>query len=140
MRITAVRAWKPPCASPPDRGTALGPILVAIETDARFVGYGVEGGREAAVHIMGTVLRDRLLGRDIEPVEEHWQAMYRATLPFGRKGVASMALGTSAARRPGVRSRSSCAGARTGTRHPRLGPGRAAAVVQSTSWPTHTAR
>jgi hypothetical protein len=70
----------------------LGPILVAIETDARFAGYGVEGDREAAFHIMGTVLRDRLLGRDIEPVEEHCQAMYRATLPFGRKGVAIMEL------------------------------------------------
>jgi len=91
MKIKAVRACKPPCASPPDWRTALGQILVAVETDAGLVGYGVGGGGEAAVHIIGTVLRDLLLGKDVEPVEEHWQAMYRATLPFGRKGVAIMA-------------------------------------------------
>jgi L-alanine-DL-glutamate epimerase-like enolase superfamily enzyme len=37
-------------------------------------------------------LRDLLVGRDAEPVESHWQTMYDATLPFGRKGVAIMAL------------------------------------------------
>src|SRR3954452_22509540 len=92
MRIIAVRACKPPCASPPDWRTALGQILVAIETDTGLVGYGVGGGGEAAVHIIDTVLHGLLLGKEIEPVEAHWQAMYRATLPFGRKGVAIMAL------------------------------------------------
>jgi L-rhamnonate dehydratase len=92
MRITAVRACQPPCASPPDWRTALGQILVAIETDAGLIGYGVGGGGAAAIHIIGTVLRGLLLGKEIEPVEEHWQAIYRATLPFGRKGVAIMAL------------------------------------------------
>ncbi len=92
MKITAVRACQPPCASPPDWRTALGQILVAVETDAGLVGYGVGGGGAAAVHIVATVLRDLLLGQDAEPVEAHWQAMYRATLPFGRKGVAIMAL------------------------------------------------
>lgn len=92
MRITAVRACKPLCSSPPDWRTALGQILVAVETDTGLVGYGVGGGGEAALHIIGTILRDLLLGKDVEPIEEHWQAMYRATLPFGRKGVAIMAL------------------------------------------------
>jgi L-rhamnonate dehydratase len=92
MKIIAVRACKPRCASPLDWRTALGQILVAIETDTGLIGYGVGGGGEAAVHIVGTVLRDCLVGKDVEPVEEHWRAMYQATLPFGRKGVAIMAL------------------------------------------------
>ncbi len=92
MKIIAIRACKPPCPSPPGWRTALGQILVAVETDAGLVGYGVGGGGEAAVHIISTVLRELLLGKDVEPVETHWQAMYEATLPFGRKGVAIMAL------------------------------------------------
>ena len=92
MKITAVRACQPECASPPDWRTSMGQILVAIDTDAGLTGYGVAGGGLAAIHIIRAVLRDCLEGKDIEPVETHWQSMYKATLPFGRKGVAIMAL------------------------------------------------
>src|SRR3954451_120178 len=92
MKITAVRACQPRCPSPPDWRTALGQVLVAVETDTGLIAHGVGGGSAAAVNIVHTVLRELLLGKDAEPVEEHWQAMYRATLPFGRKGVAIMAL------------------------------------------------
>ncbi len=70
----------------------LGQILVAVETDAGIVGYGVGGGGLAAIHIIRTVLRDLLIGKETEPIETHWLDMYRATLPFGRKGIAIMAL------------------------------------------------
>jgi L-rhamnonate dehydratase len=70
----------------------MGQILVAVKTEAGLVGYGVGGGGAAGVHIVRTVLRDALLGKDNERVEKHWQTMYDATLPFGRKGVAIMAL------------------------------------------------
>jgi L-rhamnonate dehydratase len=92
MKITALRACHPQCDSPPDWRTALGQILVAIDTDAGLTGYGVGGGGLSAVHIIRTVLRDLLVGKNIEPIESLWQAMYHATLPFGRKGVAIMAL------------------------------------------------
>ncbi len=92
MKITAVRAGKPTCPSPPDWRTALGQILVAVETDTGLVGFGVGGGGESAVHIIQTVVREYLLGKDVEPIEEHWNALYQSTLPFGRKGVAIMAL------------------------------------------------
>ncbi len=92
MKITGVRACQPRCPSPPDWRTSLGQILVAIDTDAGLTGYGVGGGGRAAIHVVGTVLRDLLLGRSPEPVEALWQAMYAATLPFGRKGIAVMAL------------------------------------------------
>jgi L-rhamnonate dehydratase len=93
VRITDVRAVQPVSpGSPPDWRTSLGQILVAIDTDVGLTGYGVGGGGLAGVHVVRTVLRDLLLGRDAEPVEQRWQAMYDATLPFGRKGLAIMAL------------------------------------------------
>jgi L-rhamnonate dehydratase len=70
----------------------LGQILVAIEADCGITGYGVGGGGLSGVHIIRTVLRDLLIGRNTEPVEFIWDLMYEATLPFGRKGVAIMAL------------------------------------------------
>ena len=92
MVITDVRACQPKCDSPPDWRTSLGQILVAVDTDRGLTGYGVGGGGLSGIHIVRTVLRDLLLGRSPEPVEAIWDAMYQATLPFGRKGVAIMAL------------------------------------------------
>jgi L-rhamnonate dehydratase len=92
MIIADVRACQPRCDSPPDWRTSMGQILVAVKTEAGLVGYGVGGGGAAGVHIVRTVLRDALLGKDNERVERHWQTMYDATLAFGRKGVAIMAL------------------------------------------------
>jgi len=93
MKITNVRAVQPATpGSPPDWRTSLGQILVAVETDAGLTGYGVGGGGPAGIHVVQTVLRDVLLARDPEPVETLWEAMYTATLPFGQKGLAIMAL------------------------------------------------
>jgi L-rhamnonate dehydratase len=93
MKITNVRAVQPIAPeSPPDWRTTLGQILVAVDTDAGLTGYGVGGGGKAGVHVVQTVLRDCLLDRDPEPVERLWAEMYAATLPFGRKGLAIMAL------------------------------------------------
>lgn len=93
MKITDVRSIQPfSPTSPPDWRTTLGQILVAVDTDVGFTGYGVGGGGLAGVHVVRTVLRDVLLGRDPEDVEKLWQAMYDATLAFGRKGLAIMAL------------------------------------------------
>jgi L-alanine-DL-glutamate epimerase-like enolase superfamily enzyme len=93
MKITEVRAVQPLSpGSPPDWRTSLGQILVAIDSDVGLTGYGVGGGGLAGVHVVRTVLRDLLLGRDAGTVEQLWQAMYEATLPFGRKGLAVMAL------------------------------------------------
>lgn len=93
MKITDVRAIQPVAEnSPPDWRTSLGQFLVAVETDDGLIGYGVGGGGHASVHIVRTVLRDLLIGRDSEAIGELWRAMYEATLPFGRMGVAVMAL------------------------------------------------
>jgi L-rhamnonate dehydratase len=92
MKIIDLRASQPIApGSPLDWRTSMGQILVAVETDAGHTGYGVGGGGAAGIHVVHTVLRDLLVGRDTEPVEELWQQMYDATLPFGRKGLAVMA-------------------------------------------------
>ncbi len=92
MLITRIRTCQPPCESPKDWRTSLGQILVAIDTDKGLTGYGVGGGGLSAMHIVRTVLRDLLIGRDVEPIETRWREMYDATLAFGRKGVAVMAI------------------------------------------------
>jgi L-rhamnonate dehydratase len=92
MRITDVRACQPSCPSPPDWRTSLGQILVAVDTDVGLTGYGAGGGGLSAIHIIRTVLRDLLVGCDPDPIESIWREMYHLTLPFGRKGVAIMAL------------------------------------------------
>jgi len=93
MKVTNVRACQPVAEnSPADWRTSIGQILVAVDTDVGLTGYGVGGGGLAGVHVVNTVLRDLLLGQNPETVEALWEAMYAATLPFGQKGIAIMAI------------------------------------------------
>ncbi len=93
MTITDVRAIQPVApGSPPDWRTSLGQILIAIDTEDGLTGYGVGGGGLAGAHIVRTVLRDLLLGRDADEIKQLSREMHRATLPFGRMGVAIMAI------------------------------------------------
>lgn len=93
MRITDIRACQPDSPGiPRDWRESMGQILVAVDTDAGLTGYGVGGGGAAGIHVVRTVLRERLLSRDPEPVEALWDELYRATIMFGRKGLAVMAL------------------------------------------------
>jgi L-rhamnonate dehydratase len=92
MKIIDVRAVQPACPSPPDWRTSMGQILVAVDTDAGLTGHGVGGGGHAGIHVVRTALRDVLLGQDPTRIGELWDAMYDATLAFGRKGLAIMAL------------------------------------------------
>lgn len=93
MKITDVRAIQPVGEnSPADWRTSLGQILVAIDTDSGITGYGVGGGGLAGKHIVKTVLRDLLLGRNPAEISQLWDEMYQATLAFGRKGIAIMAI------------------------------------------------
>lgn len=93
MKITDVRACQPITPdSPPDWRTSLGQILIAVDTDAGITGYGVGGGGFAGIHIVRTVLRDMLLGRDPSDVESLCDMMLRQTLAYGQKGVVVMAI------------------------------------------------
>jgi L-rhamnonate dehydratase len=93
VKITGVRAVIPRGTNEPrDWRTAMAQIAVLVDTDAGLTGLGVGGGGRAGVHVVETVLRDVLLGRDPGDIEALWATMYRATLPFGRKGLAVWAL------------------------------------------------
>ena len=93
MRIADLRTWQPIATnSPPDWRTSLGQIAVRIETDVGLVGYGVGGGGAAGRLVIDSVLRPLLLGREPDAIESLWDELYAATLPFGRKGIAVMAL------------------------------------------------
>jgi L-alanine-DL-glutamate epimerase-like enolase superfamily enzyme len=98
MRIADVHATQPRTpADPPetDWRTALGQILVTVETDTGVRGIGVGGGGAAGIHVVHTILRRLVVGAEVDDVpaiEALWQRMYRATVPYGRKGLAIMAI------------------------------------------------
>lgn len=77
---------------PQDWRTAMAQILVVVESDTGQRGYGVGGGGSAGIHVIDSVLREVVVGQDPREVEAIWQRMYAATHPFGRKGLAIMAL------------------------------------------------
>src|SRR5262249_25639790 len=56
-----------------------------------LTGIGVGGGGAASIHVIHTVLRDLLLGRDASAVEALHSAMDQHTLFYGRKGLVVMA-------------------------------------------------
>jgi L-rhamnonate dehydratase len=70
-------------------------IIVRIEADSGFVGYGYGGGGVASVEIVNRHFRGLLIGRELNGVEDIstlWDDLYRASTPYGRKGLAVMAL------------------------------------------------
>ena len=70
----------------------MGQILVIVETDDGLTGYGVGGGGKAGIHVIDTALHHLLNGANATDVEDLWDEMYRATLAYGRKGIAIMAI------------------------------------------------
>lgn len=93
MKITDVRACQPITPnSPDDWRTSIGQILVVVDTDAGVTGYGVGGGGFAGIHVVRTVLRDLLIGKDPSQIETLWQEMFDSTLAYGQKGLVVMAI------------------------------------------------
>lgn len=93
MKITDVRAVQPPTpGSPNDWRTQLGQIVVEVETDEGVRGIGVGGGGLAGIHVVHTVLRDVILGRDPAEVEQLHAEMLGHTDFYGRKGLVVMAI------------------------------------------------
>ncbi|HUG68630.1 MAG TPA: hypothetical protein VMM76_12825, partial [Pirellulaceae bacterium] len=75
-----IRATQPPTpGSPGDWRTQLGQIVVEIEADNGLIGIGVGSGGAAGIHVVRTVLRDLLLGRDATDVEQLHAEMCRHT-------------------------------------------------------------
>src|SRR5437762_5359823 len=92
MKIREIKAFQAATAgSPPDWRTQLGQIVVQVETESGLVGIGVGGGGAAGIHVVQTVLRDLLIGRDASAVEELHHDMNEHTQFYGRKGLVVMA-------------------------------------------------
>lgn len=93
MRIKSIRATQPKAVRDPDDWRVwLGQIAVTVETEDGLAGYGVGGGGNAGIHVIETALSRLLIGADATCIEDLWEEMYRATRPYGRKGIAVMAI------------------------------------------------
>jgi L-alanine-DL-glutamate epimerase-like enolase superfamily enzyme len=78
MKITRVRAYKPPNPNPLFNQSDL---VITVETDAGMTGIGEGGSKEMLEQCAG-----RLIGRDPQHIERLWQDMSRAFFyPAGRE-------------------------------------------------------
>ena len=96
MKITEVSAVYPNYRYVvPSWRTHFWQIVVRIETDAGAVGLGYGGGGVAGVEIVNRHFRELLLDRQINSladIADTWDHLYEQSLPYGRKGLAMMAL------------------------------------------------
>lgn len=96
MKITKIHAFYPAYRqSLAGWRPHLWQIVVSIETDVGVTGWGYGGGGEAALPIINGHFATLLEGRgvnEIADIQQIWDELYRASLPYGRKGVAIMAL------------------------------------------------
>src|SRR6185295_12569333 len=71
MKITGIKAYQPATpGAPPDWRTQLGQIVVEVQTESGLTGIGVGGGGAASIHVINTVLKDLLIGKDASQVED----------------------------------------------------------------------
>ena len=103
MRITEVEALvlRQPALDESIADGSQDDLVIRVHTDAGIVGVGeVDSAPEVAravieapaSHAIATGLRHVLIGSDPLDVEGLWQRMYRASIYFGRRGVALHAL------------------------------------------------
>ena len=96
MRITDLKAVYPNYKNvPPSWRTHLWQIVVRVESEDGVIGHGYGGGGRAAVEVVNGHMRDLLVGRTVETVEDifsAWDTLYYESIPYGRKGIGVMAL------------------------------------------------
>ena len=96
MKITGVEAVYPNYQHVvPSWRTHFWQIVVRVETDTGVTGFGYGGGGAAAVEVVNRHFNELLVGRTVDSVDDitsAWDLLYDASLPYGRKGIAVMAL------------------------------------------------
>ncbi len=96
MKVADLKAVYPKYSHvPPSWRTHLWQIVVRVESDCGIVGYGCGGGGRAAVAVINGHMRDLLIGRELDSVEDIsriWDTLYYESIPYGRKGIGIMAL------------------------------------------------
>jgi len=70
----------------------LGSLVVEIETEDGTVGVATGSGGMPAAWIIKTHFARFLVGEDARNINRIWDEMYRASLPYGRKGLPIMAI------------------------------------------------
>ena len=96
MKITEVQAVYPYYRKPLKGWRPyLWQIVVRVDTDAGVSGCGCGGGGVAGVEVVNRHLRELLLDENCNStadIERLWDKLYSASIPYGRGGIASMAL------------------------------------------------
>ena len=98
MRVTNVKAVYPrskSVATPGAWQSHFWQIVVRVETDTGVTGLGYGGGGPPAVEVVNRHVRELLVGRRLDGVADIWAIwddLYAASVPYGRKGIAIMAL------------------------------------------------
>ena len=96
MKIKSVNAIYPNYQhKAPSWRTHLWQIIVRVETNTGQIGWGYGGGGKAAVEIVNGHFAEILVGKSFDSISEIsdiWDFLYTASIPYGRKGVAIMAL------------------------------------------------
>lgn len=118
MRITAVQAQLVRSRSPEGRSSWLGETVIAnpmslypryhdrrsswtapfaaavvrVETDTGLEGLAMVTGGSAATSIINEHFARLLVGEDPADIERLWDQLYRASLPYGRRGLPVMAI------------------------------------------------
>jgi L-rhamnonate dehydratase len=70
-------------------------IVVKIKTDNGLIGYGYGGGGEPSVLIINKHFKELLIGKNIDTIndiQDIWNELYFKSLPYGRHGLAIMAI------------------------------------------------
>ena len=97
MKITDISAVYPchTAFAPNNWRDRLWQIVVRIETDTGHVGYGYGGGGLASLPIVNGHFRELLIGanvNDTDDITKLWDTLYYESIPYGRNGIAIMAL------------------------------------------------
>ncbi|MDO8213160.1 L-rhamnonate dehydratase [Conexibacter sp. CPCC 206217] len=71
---------------------ALGTVIVEVESDTGEVGVGVSTGGPPACWLVENHLARFVEGRPVHEIERSWDQMWRASLYYGRKGLAVNAI------------------------------------------------
>ena len=96
MKITSVKAVYPSYKNvAPSWRTHFWQIVVKIETNIGLEGYGYGGGGRAALEVVNKHFSEILCEKEINNTRDIsviWDHLYQECLPYGRKGIAIMAL------------------------------------------------
>ena len=97
MKITDISAVYPrhTAFAPSNWRDKLWQIVVRIETDTGHIGYGYGGGGLASLPIVNGHFRELLIGATLDHTDDIaklWDRLYYESIPYGRNGIAIMAL------------------------------------------------